>query len=64
MIMVAEEPIITAKILVAEITGITGAAVTTGTTGVVAIIGITEVVVEITEIIITEILRKDIDNTN
>jgi hypothetical protein len=38
--------------------------VTTGTTGAVAITGITEVVAEITGIIITEILRRDIDNTN
>ena len=63
MIMVVEELITTAKILVAEITGITGAAVTIEATGVVAITGITEVEVEITGIIITEILRKDIDNS-
>lgn len=64
MIMVEEEQITTVKILVAEIITGTEAAAITGITGVVAITGITEVVVEITGIIITEILRKDIDNTN
>ena len=64
MIMVAEEATTTVKILGEEtITGTTeaGAAITE-TTVAVAITGITEVVEEITGIIITEILRKDIDN--